>query len=86
MGSLDGLFVSTPEKVAKVVGQEVYFGEVLGKHSEIYGILEEKDLEIIDIDETAIDKLISVLGTTFSGYNPIDYYEEQHEEEEEDNE
>jgi hypothetical protein len=87
MGSLDGLFIATQKEVDEVIGKEVYFGEVLGKHSEIYGTLEAKDLEVIDIDETAINKLVAALGAkTLSGYNPIDYYENVDEElSEEDN-
>lgn len=27
--------------VESVIGNEVYFGEILGKHSEVYGTLEE---------------------------------------------
>jgi len=30
-----------------LIGREVYFGEIWGKHSEVYGEMEEKDFEIV---------------------------------------
>ena len=38
-GMVDGLFVTTQEKIDAAIGTEVYFGEILGKHSEIFGKL-----------------------------------------------
>lgn len=81
MGDLDGLFVATQEEVDRVVGKEVYFGEVLGKHSEIYGTLESGDLTVIEVDEKAVEAIVAVTGPTISGYNPLVYYEERYEEE-----
>lgn len=79
MGDLDGLFVATQEEVDKVIGKEVYFGEVLGKHSDISGTLEVGDLTIIDVDDKAVEAIVAVTGATISGYNPLDYYEWQEE-------
>ncbi len=77
MGDLDGLFVATQEAIDKVIGNEIYFGEVLGKHSEIYGVLEDKDLTEIKINEEAIDEIVAAVGSdTISGYNPLAYYYE----------
>jgi len=56
------------------IGEEIYFGEVLGKHSEIYGTLEEGDLIVKSEDQRFIDQLVAVIGSpTVSGYNPLDY-------------
>lgn len=30
-----------------LLGKEIYFGEIWGKHSEVYGEMEEKDFEIV---------------------------------------
>ena len=76
-GNLEGVFVSTTEEVSKVIGKNIYFGEVLGKHSEIYGILEETDLKIIT-DNPDFIELFEKFDLT-SGYNPLDYYEENQE-------
>lgn len=75
MGYLDGLFVATQEQVDEAIDKEIYFGEVLGKHSDIYGPLSKEDLEEIDIGEEAVAKIVAITGTTLSGYNPLEYYE-----------
>lgn len=72
-GSLDGLFVATEEAVNEVIGQEAYFGEVLGKHSEVYGDLSEGDISKIDISPDAVEEVSRYLGTTWSGFNPLEY-------------
>lgn len=41
MGSLEGIFLSSARAVEASWGKEAYFGEVLGKHSEIYFTLKE---------------------------------------------
>jgi hypothetical protein len=73
MGDVEGLFIADEEDVAEAIGKEVYFGEILGKHSEVYGTLDEGDLEKIDIDSETIEKLIPHLGLHWSGYNPLNY-------------
>jgi len=76
MGSLDGMFFATESQMLEMYGNQIYFGEVLGKHSEIYGTLEEKDVELVTDDPNDIEVLTRVLGTgTISGFNPFDYYE-----------
>ncbi len=73
MGSLEGLFLAYPAKVDKLLesGVEVYFGEVLGKHSEIYGKIEKKEIQLITEDEKVIS-VIEEFGLE-SGYNPFGY-------------
>ena len=33
MGSVEGLFVADEEEIQRNMGMQVYFGEILGKHS-----------------------------------------------------
>lgn len=40
MGTLEGLFVSEPEPLMELIGKEIYFGECLGKHSEVVDKME----------------------------------------------
>ena len=81
-GSLDGVFVCEKEELESLPGRSVYFGEVLGKHSEIYGELDEGDFEILTDDQDFIEKFAQLIGG--SGFNPFDYIEEDEEDEEED--
>ena len=66
-GDVEGIFKAKKSFVESVIGNEVYFGEILGKHSEVCGDLEDKDLEIISEDP------IVVMNTPESGYNPLEY-------------
>lgn len=82
-GSVEGLFVEDPVEIEKRIGGNVYFGEILGKHSEVYGTLEEVDLTVVSEDQEKINWLVSILGYSISGYNPVDYMEEFDMEQEE---
>jgi hypothetical protein len=78
MGFLDGLFIADELAVEQIIGKEIYFGEVLGKHSEIYGTLEEKEIVVISDDPLVISKLKEHQRFgSICGYNPIKYYEDQ---------
>ncbi len=87
MGSVGGLFVTTQEKLEAAYGEQVYLGEVLGKHSEVYGELEPKDITVKSHDQAFIDTLVEIIGSeNISGYNPLDYIEETDEEDVEEDE
>lgn len=69
MGELEGLFVTTDEQVQKIIGKEIYFGEVLGKHSDVIATMQEKMFTKLTDDEKFISKFIK-LGCE-SGMNPF---------------
>lgn len=73
-GTLEGVFISTSEEINKIIGKEIYFGEVLGKHSEVFGTIEKEEIEELTDDQDFIDKFEILIGSI--GYNPLDYYEE----------
>lgn len=72
-GYLDGLFVATEKEVNSAIGSYVYFGEVLGKHSEVYGNLDVGDIKKLDISPEAVEEVSKHLGANWSGFNPLDY-------------
>lgn len=77
MGFLSSTFVTTREKLDKIKGKEVYFGEVLGKHSEIYGPVKEEYFTILNDDQSFIKEFEKHLGEDWSvGHNPFHYWEE----------
>jgi hypothetical protein len=80
MGELDGLFVATEKEVANAIGKEAYFGEVLGKHSEVYGTIEEREIEKLDVSPEAVKEVCKHLGHTWSGFNPLHYIQIECEE------
>jgi hypothetical protein len=79
-GDLEGVFVADDKEVQEVIGEEVYFGEVLGKHSEIYGTLDEEDITLISTDEKVV-KLVEEYKLSM-GFNPITRYQESREDDE----
>jgi hypothetical protein len=77
MGVVEGLFITDEDSLAKAYGKEVYFGEILGKHSDISGAFHGDSITIKSKDQDFIDKLESVIGSkNISGYNPLDYIEQ----------
>ena len=82
MGDVEGIFVTTKEILERNYGKRVYFGEILGKHSEVYGTLERADITIESEDEVFIDQLVLILGTHIGGHNPLDYIQDDEDEEE----
>ena len=72
-GELTGVFTSTKERVNKLIKEKipVYFGEVLGKHSEIYGPIEEVDVTFVTDNDEAV-KVVRDNGLS-TGISPFDY-------------
>lgn len=93
MGDLYGLFAVTEsgEKMLRDLiasGDEVDFGEVLGKHSEVSGSVEAGEVVEVAATDAEIVMVCRVLGrpltaddswVTLSGYNPLDYMREEEE-------
>lgn len=77
MGDLEGLFIADPEDVKRIMGEKIYFGEVLGKHSEIVAVMQEKMFVVKSEDQDFITKLEDLLGTSISGFNPFDKFEDE---------
>lgn len=76
-GDVDGCFVADESEVKEAIGKEIYFGEILGKHSEVCGTLEVGDIEL-----TTTDPQVVSLFDQFklaNGYNPLEYLQEDQE-------
>lgn len=78
MGELHGIFVADMKDVYDVLESETpkvaYFGEVLGKHSEVYCDITEDNVQFITDDDTTIGVVLT--HGLESGYNPFDYIEQ----------
>lgn len=75
MGEVEGIFIASEKEIKEKIGEEVYFGEILGKHSDVFGVLDKKDLQEIKLSENTLKEIKEVLGTTISGYNPLEFIE-----------
>ncbi|MBU0961025.1 MAG: hypothetical protein KKH60_05825 [Proteobacteria bacterium] len=71
MGNLYGLFVAEKDAVTNLVESKrvIYFGEVLGKHSEIAGPLEARDVNMVS-DDTDLVAKVKELNMEV-GFNPV---------------
>ena len=71
-GSLEGIFIADTEDVMYLVKNNisVYFGEVLGKHSDVSGRVDKREITMITTDENVI-RVVCEHGLE-SGYNPFD--------------
>lgn len=69
-GSVKGLFISDEKTLKNNIGKNVYLGEILGKHSDIFGTLDKEDIEEISQDQDFINKFESIIGKSF-GHNPL---------------
>ena len=78
-GELEGMFIAEEKEVKDLIGKEVNFGEALGKHSEVYGTILEGEITEVKVSETTVKEMEKVIGTTISGYNPLEYQEEEEE-------
>lgn len=76
MGNIEGLFIAEENEVQNIIGKTVWFGEILGKHSDISVKLEESSIREITNDWNYIQWMLEVFGPTISGYNPLEYYTE----------
>jgi len=70
-GTLEGIFLSTAEDVQDAIGKHVYFGEVLGKFSDIGGTLTEDDITLVTDEADAV--AVFAKYDLSSGYNPLSY-------------
>lgn len=83
MGEVEGLFVTNKESLEKTYGREVCFGEILGKHSDVYAELDADSYVIVTEDQDFINRFVEIMGDgTISGYSPLDYLEDEEPEDE----
>lgn len=72
-GDLTGLFIAKKNHIKILLENnlEVCFGEVLGKHSEIYGVIEENEIVFVTDNKDVIDVIET--HQLEHGFNPFDY-------------
>ena len=73
-GDVEGLFTCDRTTLTQAYGKHVHFGEILGKHSDVSGTLQEDDITILSEDQDFIKSFEAIVGAgTVSGYNPLSY-------------
>lgn len=74
MGTLSGLFVADKRVIKALIGKNIYFGEILGKHSEIDIDLSDDDIVFVS-DKPEIVKLFQDLDLEIGNNPVIKYFE-----------
>lgn len=89
MGRVEGIFTATKEDVRALQGRTIYFGEILGKHSQVALEIDEGAIQLIDKYGPFVEQAEQLLGHhirdpwtpwdsyTISGYNPFGYVTEE---------
>lgn len=72
-GRVEGVFTATAQDIERIIGQHIYFGEILGKHSEVFGILERNAVKLLSNDPDVVR--VFKENNFSSGYNPFHYFE-----------
>lgn len=70
-GEVSGIFVAEDYKIKEIIGKEIYFGEILGKHSEVSNTIDEEDITLISQDPEFVRVFEESGGSV--GYNPLEY-------------
>ena len=65
-----GLFKATEEEIESLYGRTVYFGDIEGKNSDVYGEIERGDITLISEDPVVINAVPKI------GCNPLEYLPE----------
>lgn len=77
-GEIEGLFAATEEDITAAYGKQVYLGGALGKHSEVYFYLDPEMIERLEVSPEAVAQIVKAVGHgSISGYNPLEYIEEE---------
>ena len=81
MGDLEGYFIATEKDVQELIdsGEELQFGEVLGKHSDISFVVTADMITAKSGDKDAIALIRDIFqcGDSIMGINPMEYLYEQ---------
>ncbi len=77
-GNVEGIFIAEKCEVEELYGKEVYFGEILGKHSEVSITCAPEQFTVLSEDPDFVSKCVETLGEgTVSGNNPITRWADQ---------
>ena len=69
-----GLFFADPAAVESLVGEILYMGEVIGKHSDLEWELEEDDVVAVDLDGGSLATVWNRRQELCIGHNLLDYH------------
>lgn len=81
-GELEGVFIADSSDMKSIMGRDIHFGEVLGKHSEVSIIMTEGYFKLASTNPEVI-KVIEE-NDLETGFNPFEYIYDEDDEDEDD--
>jgi hypothetical protein len=78
-GSLESVFLATEEEIIWITGKQIWFGNVLGKHSSLAFTMQPEHFTVLSEDIAAVERFKNTVK--FSGNCPFNYLENDHLEE-----
>ena len=60
----------TDKEIENLIGREIYLGEYEGKHSEVYGTVDKKDITLVSDNPVVLETIGNF------GINPLEFLEE----------
>lgn len=72
--TIESTFTATPEEIDWIVGQDIWFGDIWGKHSSVQLTMEAENFIVTSEDPAFISQFKETVGTT--GECPFDYLDE----------
>lgn len=76
-GTLESYFTATEEEVQGILGETGWFGEVLGKHSDVSVRFTREQFDVISEDSAFVESFKEIIGST--GYLPFAVLEDNEE-------
>lgn len=81
-GALSGMFLLDEDEWTTLQGiisdgVDIYFGEVLGKHSEVICSIEPEDIEVLTADQEWLAQANQLNVCLDNGCNPLDYLRDE---------
>lgn len=72
MGEVTALFFEDPRIVEQMIGTNLVLGEVLGKHSDVRGVLKPGDIRLISLPDYVKAPLLRATGRVVCGPDLFD--------------
>ena len=81
MGEIDAVFVVDSDDIKKIDGETIYFGEILGKHSDVECEVSAEHFELIS-DKPEEVEMFERLQLQ-CGHSPFDHWDQEEDESDE---
>ena len=72
---VESVFPAEEAEIEWIIGKDIYFGEIQGKHSEVIMTMKRSHFTVLTDDPIKVDIIKEIVGAT--GHCPFDYLDEE---------